>query len=627
MHDGEGRLSATVAVCSDLTDALAERTRAEEDRRRMADAQASAHLGSYELDLDTGDVIGSDELWRILARPPSDLADLAHVHPEDRAELRAALRRAERGEVVSCTHRIVRPGGTVRWVTTRSSPRPGPGARTLIGTVFDITERYEAQQALLHQANHDPLTGLANRRLFLDHLEAALADPATSTTTTVVLIDLDDFRLVNDRLGHLDADEALRHLAQRIVATTPGDGIVGRLGGDEFVVCFTGCDDLPAVAAAVDRIIAAVRRDLDVAGTSLVVESSAGVARSAPGATAGEVLRQADAAVYAAKQAGRGRWELYDDALDDRQRRRVALAEALHGAVEREEVATHFQPEVDLATGALFGFEALARWHHPELGAIRPDEFVPIAEEARLIGPLGALMLTNACDALARWRRRRPDLALTVAVNVSPLQLADPGFPDQVRDALVAAGVPPTSLCLEVTESTLMDSRSSLASLRRLHDHGVQIAIDDFGTGYSSFSRLRDVPVDFLKVDQSFVSGIGEEGLDDVIITTMVALASSLGVQTIAEGIETEDQHRVLAGLRCSYGQGYLWGRPQDAAATTELVDRWPLVASPPPSTLTGSQRGRHKVTGGASAVRGRDRPGRGGRTGRTRPRGGSRRR
>ncbi|QYG93173.1 EAL domain-containing protein [Iamia sp. SCSIO 61187] len=580
VHDEAGRLVATIAVATDLTDTIAAQRRAEEDHRRLADAQASAHLGSFELDLATGELLGSDELWRILGRPPGRLDRLEHVHPEDRDRFLRALAEATEGRNdVACTHRIVRPDGVVRWVVSRSSQFHSSASRILSGTMLDITQRHEAERALLHQATHDPLTGLANRRLFVDRLEAALdAESAGAGATAVLFVDLDDFGSVNERIGHVDGDGVLRQLGERIAGTVPAGATVGRLGGDEFVICVP-CGGAQAAVAVASAVQDAIRRPTVVGGTTLALDSSVGVALSGPGRQAEALLRHADMAMYAAKQAGRGRCEVFDDALHDREARRADLVVEMRAALDSGQIVAHFQPEFELATGTLFGFEALARWVHPERGVIGPDVFIPLAEEAGLIGALGGQMLVSACRAVARWRERRPDLALTVGVNVSPLQLADPSFPGQVEEALRSWGVPPACVCIEVTESTLMDVAVASDAPRRLTDTGVQVAIDDFGTGYSSFSRLKHFPVRFLKIDQSFVFDIGLRPEDDVIVTTMARMARSLGVEVIAEGIETEAQRTFLAAAGCEYGQGYLWSRPVEEGAATALVDAHPRSA------------------------------------------------
>lgn len=579
--DEDGRHVGTIAASTDITEITEQRRRTEAERRRLAEAQASAHLGSFELDLRTGELLGSDELWQMLGREPCGLSRLEHIHPDDLPMFRQALRDAAEGRNdVACTHRIVRPDGVVRWVVSRTSEHHSAEADVLTGTVLDITERHEAEQALLHQATHDPLTGLANRRLFMAELDALLAeDPAGHADTVILFVDLDDFKGVNDRLGHIDADIVLRTLGERIAEALPVGATAGRLGGDEFVICTDGIGDDHDLDALVAEVHRAIREPLQLGDATIVMDASIGIARASTGRRAETVLRNADVALYAAKQAGGGRVGVFDGQLHQQDRRRRELIEELRLALDAGQLVTYFQPERVLATGGLFGFEALARWPHPTRGMVGPDEFIGLAEESGLIATLGRQMLECACQALAHWNELRPDLRLTVGVNVSPLQLTDPTFPDDVRRAVETHRVEDGLLCLEVTESTLMDAQVGTDVIQQLRALGVRIAIDDFGTGYSSFGRLKHMSVDFLKIDRSFVADIGQPA-DDVILSTMVNMARSLGVDVIAEGIETTAQHRFLDQAGCTYGQGYLWSKPLPEAETTALVEAEPRSTS-----------------------------------------------
>ena len=410
VFDRDGNHLGTVTASHDLTEILDEQRRSEEDRRRLVDAQASAHLGSFELDLATGDFLGSDEFWRIIGRPPSNLGALEHVHPDDLPRFTAAFFDARDGDNdVSCTHRIVRPDGAIRWVITRSSQFNSTDTVVLAGTVLDITEQHEAEMALVHQATHDPLTDLLHNRAFVDRLAAMLAlDPDTVGDVALIVLDLDHFKSVNDRVGHIDADDLLRQLGHRIGAAAP-DAVVGRLGGDEFVICLDhlgGRDDVQQLLVDLWR---AIRLPVEVRGTELSLDASIGIAVAGPERRPEELLRNADLAMWEAKRMGRGRAEYFDEALAEKDRRRSLLLDDLRSALDRHEVDTHFQPEFDLASGALFGFEALARWRHPQLGQIGPDEFIPLAEESGLIGALGRQMLSNTGACLARWNQLTVD--------------------------------------------------------------------------------------------------------------------------------------------------------------------------------------------------------------------------
>ncbi len=576
VFDRDGNHLGTITASHDLREILEEQRRSEEDRRRLADAQASANLGSFELDLRTGEFLGSDEFWRIIGREPSNLGALDHVHPDDLPVFTAAFLEARDANApVACTHRIVRPDGVIRWVTTRSSQFHSAGTDVLAGTVLDITEHHEAEQALIHQATHDPLTGLLHSRAFVDQLSAMLEqDPATTGRLALLLLDLDHFKSVNDRLGHVDADDVLRQLGQRLTAALPSGTVIGRLGGDEFVICLDPFGHGNGVQPLLDDVRRALAQPLEVRGTVVSLDASIGIADTDNERTAEQLLRNADLAMYSAKRRGRGRAEYFDEVLAAEELRRTRLIDDLRTALETGALETHFQPEYDLQSGALFGFEALARWSHPELGRIGPDEFIPLAEESGLIEDLGRQMLTNAGACLARWNRRWPDNPLTIGVNVSPFQLSDPALPDDVHRVIVDNRLEPRQLCLEVTESTLMDESDVAESVGQLHANGATIAIDDFGTGYSSFGRLKVLTVDFLKIDQSFVAGIGRSSDDETIITTMATLARALGVGIIAEGIETEAQHSFLTDIGCEYGQGYLWSPALDEAGATALIER-----------------------------------------------------
>ena len=444
----------------------------------------------------------------------------------------------------------------------------------IVGASIDVSDRRVLEDDLAFQALHDPLTGLPNRRLFVDHLERALDEgERTGLRTAVLFIDLDDFKLVNDRVGHSAGDEVLRVVGELVSGALCSGDLVARLGGDEFVVCCGDIADPAEVDALTDRILDVLATPFRVGGDSFAVSASIGVALSGPSTGAEGLLRNADAAMYAAKESGKARGELFDDALRDKVRARRQLAVELEAALATGQIQTHFQPQFALDTGALVGFEALARWSHPERGMVPPDEFIPVAEESGLIAQLGRIVLTESCRALASWRAAVPDVPLTVAVNVSAHQLSDPDFLDTVLTELVEVGVPPALLCLEVTESSLADADTAVRALSRLKAIGVELAIDDFGTGYSSLSRLRLFPVDYLKIDRGFVAGMTQRPDDAVIVAAVLGLARTLGVRTVAEGIDDPRQLAELAGLGCDIGQGFFWSRavPADDALRLAL--------------------------------------------------------
>jgi diguanylate cyclase (GGDEF)-like protein len=390
----------------------------------------------------------------------------------------------------------------------------------------------------------------------------------------VVFIDLDEFKVVNDRFGHVDGDEILRASGALLEAVVGGGDTVARVGGDEYVVC---CDDVGDVADLLGRAArfeASLRNPFRIRGQVHTLTASIGVALSSAGTPAEALLRNADAAMYAAKQAGGARLELFDDVLYTDVRRRQELAAEIAGALAGGQFQTYFQPEVAVRTGTLVGFEALARWQHPQRGIIAPAEFIEVAEASGHIGQLGRLVLGDGCRALASWLASSPERRLSVAINVSPVQLADPTFPDDVRAAIHAEGVPAGLLCLEVTESSLMDADAAAEALCNLKAIGVTIAIDDFGTGYSSLARLKRFPVDLLKIDRSFVAGLGTDPEDEVIVATVVNLAHSLGIDVIAEGVETQAQLDLLATYGCELGQGHLWSPAMPRAGASAFAAR-----------------------------------------------------
>jgi diguanylate cyclase (GGDEF)-like protein/PAS domain S-box-containing protein len=505
------------------------------------------------------------------------MADFVSAAPGHEADLLAASTAHHEARPWTGVAVVTVKDGKVVTVQTTATPvfsQDGEHLGTITAS-HDLSEMIEAEQALIHQATHDPLTGLLHSRAFVDELSATLArDRHEVDDVVLVFIDLDRFKSVNDRLGHIDADEVIREVGQRLAAAVPERARVGRLGGDEFVVSVDQVHGHEEVRGLARDIQAALRRPVPVRGEALALDASIGIAIAGEDREADGLLRNADLAMYAAKRRGRGRAELFDEGLAAQDRRRAELVDELRTALEVGQLEPHFQPEYDLATGELFGFEALARWHHPTRGWVGPDEFIPLAEEAGLMGTLGRQMLAKACATLARWNRSWPGRTLAVGVNVSPFQLADPAFREDVRRAIEANGLRHGQLCLEVTESALMDASGAAAAVGQLRDGGATLAIDDFGTGYSSFGRLKVLRIDFLKIDRSFVADIGRSADDDVIVSTMTTLARSLGVQLIAEGIETQAQRAHLADLGCQYGQGFLWSPALPEAEATAVIER-----------------------------------------------------
>jgi diguanylate cyclase (GGDEF)-like protein len=427
---------------------------------------------------------------------------------------------------------------------------------------------------LAHRVLHDPLTDLPNRTLFLDRLEIALARLRRQQTSIAVLfIDLDNFKVVNDSLGHNAGDKLLVELGGRLRAAIRPSDTIARFGGDEFVVL---CEDITEAHDAVvvgERIVAAAIEPFMLEGREMFVSASVGVALAIDGeATPETLLRDADAAMYRAKERGRGRVEVFDEALRTRIMERLDLENGLRRALQRDELRVYYQPEVSAAQGRMVALEALVRWEHPDRGLLEPREFVPLAEETGLIVEIGAWVLNEACMQVAAWRRNGSQVDL--AVNVSSRQLVQPDIVEVVRSALERSGLPAESLCLEITESAVMrDPEAALATLTLVKELGVKIALDDFGVGFSSLAQLKEMlPLHALKVDRSFISGLADDDRNSAIVAAVVMMATTLGLTAIAEGVETEAQALQARALGCDVSQGFFFTRPEPADRMTERL-------------------------------------------------------
>ena len=437
---------------------------------------------------------------------------------------------------------------------------------------FDDTRRSlqqrlnEEQARLAHRALHDQLTGLPNRALLADRLRQAAGSLERRATGAVLLyLDLDNFKAINDRFGHPAGDVLLVTVASRLQALARSGDTVARLGGDEFVVLATDLSDPEAAARSLaERIHLAMREPVPVGERQLHTSVSIGIATVVPDTDPEVCLAQADAAMYQAKRGGPARYEAYNPVIGEDKRRSSQLTHELRVAHEQGQLSVHYQPVFTFA-GEIVGMEALLRWRHPELGSVTPDEFIPLLERSREIVPVGRWVLHEATRQCRSWQDDG-HAALTVSVNVSARQLQDPDFALDVQHALTLTGLDPGCLILEVTESTLvMDMARIRMVMDKVRDLGVHIALDDFGTGYSSLLYLKGLPIDRLKVDRSFVSGLGSAEQDPTIISTVVDLAHKLGLQVVAEGVETEAELAAVSEMGCDEVQGYLLGRPAPA--------------------------------------------------------------
>jgi diguanylate cyclase (GGDEF)-like protein len=446
-------------------------------------------------------------------------------------------------------------------------------------------ERTQFENQLAHQAHHDPLTALPNRTLFAELLEHSLRRAQRAGTAIAVLfLDLDRFKVVNDSLGHGAGDELLEAFSARLTRVLrPGD-VVARFGGDEFTVL---CEDLePGVAdrqaiGVAERLLDTLREPFQLGGEEHFVSTSIGIAISFSGADHPEaLLRDADAAMYRAKERGKGRCEVFDEEMRERARHRHETENALHRAVSRDEFRVFYQPIVSVRDGKCVGVEALARWEHPERGLLAPDQFLDAAEETGLVVRIGAQVLEEACAQAVEWCRARGDTdGFQLAVNLSGRELVHADLPDLVAGVLAGVGLRPDVLCVEITETVLMDDMDAgIAAVKALKALGVRVSIDDFGTGYSALGYMRRFPVDNVKIDRTFVERLGTDPEDAAIVAAVVSLGHALGVSVTGEGVETSTQLEILRGLGVDTVQGFLFAMPQPAEELTPLLTvprRW----------------------------------------------------
>ncbi len=468
----------------------------------------------------------------------------------------------------------------LEWLTV-SAVKDEAGETSRYVAVFDdISELHEKEQRLRHQAYHDPLTGLPNRTLFIDRLDHAIAVAGRSDRPVAVLfLDLDRFKLVNDTLGHDVGDDLLKAVAQRLKHHLRRADTVARLGGDEFVVIQVDWTSPAEVSTLADKVLALLEEPVTVGGHDLHVGASIGIALyPADGADARELLKNADTAMYVVKEAGRSAYRFFDASMNQEAMERLTLEGALRGAIDRGELAVYYQPKVALASGAMVGAEALVRWHHPIHGTIVPDRFIPLAEETGLIVPLGEWVLRQVCHQVAQWSQAGLDPG-PVAVNVSARQLALADFADRVAGILADEGVRPDRIDLEITETAIMrDSDRAAATLTTLSGIGLRVVLDDFGVGYSSLGYLKRLPITGLKMDRSFIHDVTEDHDAAALARGILDLARQLGIEVVAEGVETESQASFLHASGCRLAQGYLFARPMPAAQLEAEFLR-PLVA------------------------------------------------
>ncbi len=520
---------------------------------------------------------------RVLGYPPGSLigkTPFETVHPKDVSRARDAFSAVLRGET-SPLPTVMRfrhaDGSWIHLEVLGNNLLEHPGIRGIVLTSRDVTERKRAEKRVQYLANYDVLTSLPNRFLMQDRLTQAVAQAHRNRLRVGLMhIDLDRFKVVNETLGHYVGDALLKQAADRIRKLIREGDTVARTGGDEFTIVFSNVTSLPALSISAERLLEDLARPFPSEGQDLFVSASIGISLYPDDAgTVDELIKHADAAMYSAKHLGRNNYQFFTADLNREVQDRMLIEGGLRTAIQRDELSLVFQPKIDLATRRVFGAEALLRWNHPKLGVISPARFVPVAEEAGLVGAIGEWVLRTACRQIRQWQDA--GFSLQIAVNVSARQFQQYDVADLVLAVLQESGVRAENLEVELTESAVMhDAENSIITLERLSDSGVQIAIDDFGTGYSSLSYLKRLPLDVLKIDQSFVRDISSDPNDAAIVRAIITLARSLGIKVIAEGVENEAQLAFLNAYGCQYAQGYLFGKPLSIAEFESLLTMAP---------------------------------------------------
>lgn len=566
-------------ICRDIS----ERKQAEAERNRLLDV--------LEASLNEIYLVNSDTLvFEYVNRGAAEnlgysLAQLQCMTPADikpelsTGELAALLAPLRRGEVPKVNFETVhqRADGSRYPVEAHWQLTQYGGQSTFLAIALDISDRKRAEAQLIHQALHDGLTDLPNRTLLYDRLELALKRAQQSATYqfAVLFLDLDQFKVINDSLGHQVGDELLIHVAQKLQNIIRPADIAARLGGDEFVILLEPLSDLQAATQIAERILADFERPIAMSDHSIFITTSIGLVWGDRHYTeASSLLRDADIALYRAKATGRGKYEIFDVEMHVQAMKRMQLEHDLRVAVAQQAFTLHYQPIVDLKTQQIMGFEALIRWGHPTRGLISPDDFIPVAEETGLIASISHWVLQTACEQVAQWRSQYPHCHnLRMSVNLSGYDLRQPTLVETVQQILMQVQLPAYVLTLEITESMLIeDIETAIERLLQLQKLGVRISIDDFGTGYSSLSYLYNLPANYLKVDKSFVSHMQLGNTNYKIVEAVVTLSDQLGLSAIAEGIETPQQLNWLEALGCEFGQGYLLSRPLSTEAATALL-------------------------------------------------------
>lgn len=581
-------LERSLTISSQEMQEIYEQLRKSETRYVLA-AQG-ANDGLWDWDLVNGDIYYSPRWMEILGISaddniaPSKEFWLDSIHPNDYAEVIREFSSHLQGksEHFENEHRVLHLSGEYRWVLMRGlATRDENGnALRIAGSMTDITERKLVEEKLAHDALHDSLTGLPNRKRLMARITRSLErlQKSSDHPFAVYFIDLDRFKLINDTLGHQAGDDLLLKITERLEYSVRPSDMVARLGGDEFVILVEDINDEKQLVPIAERVLKELREPVTIAGQQVYSGASIGIVLgSADYERADDLLRDADLAMYRAKAKGKGRFEIFDPKIHSGALSLLQLEIDLRRAIENKEFVLNYQPVFALNSEVIVGFEALIRWHHPIRGVVPPNDFIPIAEETGLILPIGRWVLHEACQQLRRWQEKFPEAdSLIMNVNLSARELDQKDLISQVKKILKETKLNPKCLKLEITESVIMkNAEQAIKTVKELQEMGVKVSIDDFGTGYSSLSYLHRLPIDTLKVDRSFINRIGGDDEHAEIIQTIIKLASNLGMDVIAEGVESEEQLNFLKNMNCEFGQGYYYSKPVDSFAAFEMVEKF----------------------------------------------------
>lgn len=585
VFDPHGKLTSYIGLQNDVTTRKQVEASRQESEECHALAVKGANDGIWDWNLKTGDVYFSSRWKSMLGYAEEEIGKLPEewfnrIHPEDLDWVKVKITAHLDGLTphFENEHRMRHQDGSYRWMLTRGlAVQDATGESTrIVGSQTDITARKQAEEQLMHDALHDALTHLPNRTLLIDRLRYAiqLSKRTEGFLFAVLFLDVDRFKVINDSLGHRIGDQLLIAIAQRLSKCLRPADMVARLGGDEFVILLEDVRDVNQVTTIAECIQQTLSQPFTLEGNEVFTTVSIGIALSLVGYTLPEdLLRDADIAMYRAKAQGRARYEIFDAGMYTRAVALLQLETDLRWAIDRGEFELHYQPIILLKNNRITGFEALVRWRHPTRGMVSPTEFIPSAEETGLIIPLGTWVLREACRQMQVWQTQFPQqLPLTISVNISSKQFT-PHLIEQIRQILNETGLSPAQLRLEITESILMENTESASTmLTQIQALGIQLSMDDFGTGYSSLSYLHRFPIDTLKIDRSFINKIDVDGEQLAIVRTIITLAWNLGMDVVAEGVETQKQLAQLRALQCEYGQGYFFSKPLTGEAAAQFM-------------------------------------------------------